>query len=49
MRESPSLDVMGPRETHFIETLFADGLEGFREPGGIPLDLVVGGVVARKA
>ncbi|HEV7502852.1 MAG TPA: class I SAM-dependent methyltransferase [Vicinamibacteria bacterium] len=45
----PSLDVMGPRETHFIETLFADGLEGFREPAGIPLDLMIGGVVARKA
>ena len=45
----PSLDMMAPRDVHFLETLFADGLEGFREPGGIPLDLVVGGVVARKA
>jgi SAM-dependent methyltransferase len=45
----PSLDVMSPRDVHFLESLFADGLEGFREPGGIPLDLVVGGVVARKA
>ena len=34
---------------HFVETLFAAGLEDFREPAGIPLDLVVGGVVARKA
>ena len=45
----PSLDTMAPRDVHFLETLFADGLEGFREPGGIPLDLVIGGVVARKA
>ena len=45
----PSLDMMAPRDVDFLETLFADGLEGFREPGGIPLDLVVGGVVARKA
>jgi len=44
----PSLDAMGPRDIHFLESLFAAGLEGFREKGGIPLDLVVGGVVARK-
>jgi ubiquinone/menaquinone biosynthesis C-methylase UbiE len=45
----PSFDTMAPRDVHFLESLFAHGLEGFREPGGIPLDLVVGGVVARKA
>jgi SAM-dependent methyltransferase len=45
----PSLDAMARRDVLFLEGLFAAGLEGFREPGGIPLDLVVGGVVARKA
>jgi ubiquinone/menaquinone biosynthesis C-methylase UbiE len=45
----PSLDAMAPRDVHFVETLFAAGLEDFREPAGIPLDLVVGGVVAGKA
>jgi len=45
----PSLDAMSPRDVYFLESMFADGLEGFREAGGIPLDLVVGGVVARKA
>ncbi|HEV7499605.1 MAG TPA: class I SAM-dependent methyltransferase [Vicinamibacteria bacterium] len=45
----PSLDAMAPRDGHFLESLFAAGLEDFREPGGIPLDIVVGGVVARKA
>jgi len=44
----PSLDAMGPRDIHFLESLFAAGLEDFREPGGVPLDLVIGGVVARK-
>jgi len=44
----PSLDAMAPHAIHFIETLFAAGLEGFREKDGIPLDLVIGGVVARK-
>jgi ubiquinone/menaquinone biosynthesis C-methylase UbiE len=44
----PSLDAMGPRDIRFLESLFAAGLEGFREPGGVPLDLVIGGVVARK-
>lgn len=44
----PSLDKMAPRDVHFLESLFAAGLEAFREERGIPLDLVVGGVVARK-
>jgi ubiquinone/menaquinone biosynthesis C-methylase UbiE len=44
----PSFEAMSPRDIHFLESLFADGLEGFREPGGVPLDLVIGGVVARK-
>ena len=36
-------------ENYTLWLRFADGLEGFREPGGIPLDLMIGGVVARKA
>jgi hypothetical protein len=32
----------------FLERLFAQGLESFREPRGIPLDLVIGGVIARR-
>jgi ubiquinone/menaquinone biosynthesis C-methylase UbiE len=43
-----SLDLVGPHAVRFIETLFADGLEEFREARGIPLDLVVAGVVAEK-
>ena len=31
----------------FVESLFAAGMETFRQRRGIPLDLVVGGVVAR--
>jgi SAM-dependent methyltransferase len=44
----PSLDAMGPRDIHFLESLFAAGLEDFREADGVPLDLVIGGVVAGK-
>jgi len=44
----PSLDAMDRRDVQFLEDLFAAGLEGFRERDGIPLDLVIGGVVARK-
>lgn len=44
----PSLDAMDPREIRFLEDLFAAGMERFRERSGIPLDLVIGGVVARK-
>jgi len=44
----PSLESLGPHAIRFVEDLFAAGLEGFREEAGIPLDLVIGGVVARK-
>lgn len=44
----PTLEHVGPDTLRFLETLFAEGLEGFREPQGIPLDFVIAGVVARK-
>jgi ubiquinone/menaquinone biosynthesis C-methylase UbiE len=43
-----SLDEVGPDAVRFLESIFADGLEDFREPQGIPLDLVMAGVVARR-
>jgi ubiquinone/menaquinone biosynthesis C-methylase UbiE len=43
-----SLDHVDPHAVRFLEDLFASGMEGFREPRGVPLDLVVGGVVAEK-
>jgi ubiquinone/menaquinone biosynthesis C-methylase UbiE len=41
-----SLDELEPRAWDFLLSLFAAGMEGFREPEGVPLDLVVGGVIA---
>jgi SAM-dependent methyltransferase len=43
------VDHLGPRARDFVTSLFAAGMESFREPEGVPLDLVVGGVVAVKA
>ena len=43
-----SLEHVEPVAMRFLERLFAKGLESFRKPRGIPLDLVVGGVVARR-
>lgn len=43
-----SLDQLEPRALDFVTALFAAGMDGFREPEGVPLDLVVGGVVARR-
>jgi ubiquinone/menaquinone biosynthesis C-methylase UbiE len=40
------LETVGPVARRFLESLFAAGMETFRERRGIPLDLVVGGVVA---
>jgi hypothetical protein len=40
------LETVGPVARRFVESLFAAGMETFRERRGIPLDLVVGGVVA---
>ena len=42
------LEQVGPEAVRFLEVLFAEGMEGFREGGGIPLDLVVSGVVSQK-
>jgi ubiquinone/menaquinone biosynthesis C-methylase UbiE len=44
-----ALDQLGPRAADFVISLFSAGLEGFREREGVPLDLVVGGVIAAKA
>lgn len=41
-----SLDRLEPRALDFVTALFAAGMDGFREAHGVPLDLVVGGVVA---
>jgi len=43
-----SLEHVEPVAMRFLERLFAKGLESFREPPGVPIDLVVGGVVARR-
>lgn len=44
----PALDHVGPKAVRFLENLFAAGMETFREQKGVPLDLVIGGVVAEK-
>lgn len=44
----PALDHVGPQAVRFLEGLFAAGMETFREEKGVPLDLVIGGVVAEK-
>ena len=43
-----ALDTLEPRALGFLMSLFAAGMEGFRERDGVPLDLVVGGVIARR-
>jgi ubiquinone/menaquinone biosynthesis C-methylase UbiE len=43
-----SLDEVGPEAVAFLEKLFASGMENFREDRGIPLDLVIAGVVAER-
>lgn len=43
-----SLQHVEPVAMRFLERLFAQGMESFREPRGIPLDLVIGGVIARR-
>ncbi|HVO29475.1 MAG TPA: methyltransferase domain-containing protein [bacterium] len=53
MRESgygthPSLGVVSEEVVQQIEGLFAAGMESFREKEGLPLDIVVAGVVAEK-
>jgi ubiquinone/menaquinone biosynthesis C-methylase UbiE len=44
----PALDHVGPQAVRFLEDLFAAGMETFREEKGVPLDIVIGGVVAEK-
>jgi ubiquinone/menaquinone biosynthesis C-methylase UbiE len=43
-----SLEIVGPDAVRFLERLFSEGLEGYRQAKGIPLDLVVAGVIAEK-
>lgn len=43
-----SLEHVEPVAMRFLERLFAEGMESLREAEGIPLDLVVGGVIARR-
>lgn len=43
-----ALDRVGPRAMRFVEDLFAAGMETYREPRGVPLDLVLGGVVSER-
>ncbi len=42
------LERVGPAAVRFLKRLFAEGMEGFRERQGVPLDLVVVGVVSQK-
>jgi ubiquinone/menaquinone biosynthesis C-methylase UbiE len=44
----PSLHHVSPVALRFLQSLFAAGMETFREKPGVPLDLVVGGVIARR-
>ena len=39
---------LGPTALAFVQSLFAEGLESFREPRGIPIDLVASGVIADR-
>jgi ubiquinone/menaquinone biosynthesis C-methylase UbiE len=39
---------LGPTALEFVQSLFAEGLESFREPRGIPIDLVASGVIADR-
>jgi ubiquinone/menaquinone biosynthesis C-methylase UbiE len=43
-----SLQQVSPLALRFLQSLFAAGMETFREASGVPLDLVVGGVIARR-
>lgn len=44
----PSVARVTPEGLRFLEALFAEGMETFREERGIPLDLVIGGVIAER-
>ena len=42
------LERLEPRALEFLRTLFAAGMESFRERRGVPLDIVAGCVIARR-
>jgi len=43
-----SLQHVDPPTMRFLERLFAEGMESFRKPRGIPLDLAIAGVIAAR-
>ena len=43
-----TLEHLDPITMEFLGSLFAAGLETYRQRRGVPLDLVVGAVVAEK-
>ena len=43
-----SLQQLGPVARQFLDSLFATGLETYRQRRGVPLDIVVAGVVAER-
>lgn len=43
-----SLQTLGPVAMEFLDRLFATGLETYRQRRGVPLDIVVAGVVAER-
>jgi len=45
----PGLQHVDGDGIRFLKAIFAEGLEDLREPGGVPLDIAVSGVVARRA
>ncbi|HEV8254025.1 MAG TPA: methyltransferase domain-containing protein [Vicinamibacteria bacterium] len=44
----PSLARVDREGLRFAQSLFSAGMETFREPRGVPLDLVIGGVIAER-
>jgi ubiquinone/menaquinone biosynthesis C-methylase UbiE len=44
----PGLEKVGTQAQRVVAALFAAGMERYREPRGVPLDLAIGGVVARR-
>jgi ubiquinone/menaquinone biosynthesis C-methylase UbiE len=39
---------LGPTALEFLQSLFAEGLESFREARGVPIDLIASGVIADR-
>lgn len=44
----PGLEKVGTEAQRFVAALMAAGMEEYREPRGIPLDLAMGGAIARR-